>query len=197
MMGGPAGVAKLASCLMTIGPGVAGLGGFKYLMESCCTLSAQSAYLSLTTSGLGSTFTWYSLIGISPFQLSTSALFSQMPRTPFISITSTSLVAMGRVDLRIDSSNWLTYGGRLLSPQHGSGAAEHGAGAGVLVRVTVCGVACTTERVPIEMGTDSMVRHVFDSFVLIFWLGDADFLGVEVALGTGAFGISHTTQLPY
>ena len=57
----------------------------------------------------------YSVIGISPCQLSTSDLFSQIPRTPFTSITSDDSVVIGSVEFRIACSILLTYDGNILS----------------------------------------------------------------------------------
>ena len=45
IIGGAGAVGILASCLITIGPGVDGLGGFKYLSDNGCTLSTQSYYI--------------------------------------------------------------------------------------------------------------------------------------------------------
>ena len=123
----------MASCLIMIGPGVGGLGGFKYLTPNSCTWSTQHFGLSLTTSGVLSLLIWYSDKGISPFQFSTSALLSQMPLMPFISMISVSRVGKGALAVRIDSSHWLTYGGSIFSLEHGGSAVV------VLEGVTVLG----------------------------------------------------------
>ena len=120
IIGGAGPVGIFGSCLIISGPGVGGLGGFKYLIDKSWTLSTQPLYLSLTNSGFESLLIAYSEIGISPLQLSTSALLSQIPRIPFISIISTSLAGIGCVELLIDSSIRLTYGGRFAWPEHGS-----------------------------------------------------------------------------
>lgn len=105
--GGAGAIIELGSWVITISPGIGGVGGLKYLIASSWIYSKFFNAFLVIILGLVSSLSEYSQIGISPFQLTTSSLFAHMPWLPRADTSSEWFNCIGTVDLRIASSIWL------------------------------------------------------------------------------------------
>lgn len=107
--GGAGAIIELGSCVITISPGIGGVGGLKYLIANSWIYSKFLSAFFVIILGLVSSLSEYSHMGMSPFQLTTSSLFAHMPWFPKADTSSVWFIAIGTVDLRIASSIWLKY----------------------------------------------------------------------------------------